>query len=108
MDSALTDKFKAKKALAIVICDAADVDGCVKKLGASATMVGKNNLLLSMGADKNRVDATRKLYLALIKAKWNLGEVNALVGVAAAGSGGAPGQSNLSRFSPAPAGRGGM
>ena len=108
MDAALAEKFKAKKALAITMCDPADVDACVKKLGAAAAVVGKNNLLLSMGASKDRADATRKLYLALLKAKWNRDEINAMVGVAAAGSAGAPGQSNLSRFSPAPAGRGGM
>ena len=108
MDAALAEKFKAKKALALVGCDAADVDGCVRKLGASAAVVGKNNLLLSMGASKDRADATRKLYIALLKAKWSRDEINAMVGVAAAGAPGAPGQSNLSRFSPAPAGRGGM
>jgi hypothetical protein len=108
MDAALAEKFKAKKALAIVVCDPADIDGCVKKLGTSAAAVGKNNLLLSMGASRDRADATRKLYLALVKAKWTPDEINAIVGVAAAGSGGAPGQSNVSRFSPAPAGRGGQ
>jgi len=108
MDAALAEKFKAKKALAIVGCDAADVDGCVKKLSASAAVVGKNNLLLSMGAHKDRAQSTRTLYIALLKAKWSRDEINAMVGVAAAGAPGAPGQSNLSRFSPAPAGRGGM
>ena len=108
MDSALAEKFKAKKALAIVFCDAADVDGCVRKLGASAAVVGKNNLLLSMGAHKDRVQATRTLYMSLLKAKWSRDEINTLAGVAAAGSPGAPGQSNLSRFSPAPVGRGGL
>jgi hypothetical protein len=107
IDAALADKFKAKKALSIVICDPADVDGCVKKLGAAAAVVGKNNVLLSMGASKDRSNATRKLYLSLLKANWTRDEINASVGVAAAG---AAGQSALSRFSPAPqgGGRGGM
>ena len=107
IDAALAEKFKAKKALSIVICDPADVDGCVKKIGAAAAVVGKNNVLLSMGASKDRSDATRKLYLSLLKAKWTRDEINASVGVAAAG---AAGQSVLSRFSPAPqgGGRGGM
>ncbi|MCX6537673.1 MAG: M20/M25/M40 family metallo-hydrolase [Acidobacteria bacterium] len=108
MDTAFAEKFKAKKALAIVVCDPADIDGCVKKLGASAAVVGKNNLMLSMGAHKDRAQITRTLYMSLLKAKWTRDEINAMVGVAAAGSAGAPGQSNLSRFSPAPAGRGGQ
>jgi hypothetical protein len=106
MDAALTEKFKTKKALAIVICEATNVDGCVAKVGAMATIVGKGNLLLSMGSHPTRNDATRKLYAALLKAKWSRDEINALVGVAAAATGGAPGQSNLSRFSPAQGGRG--
>ena len=108
IDAALAEKLKAKKALVIAGCDAADVEGCVKKLGSLAAVVGKNNLLLSMGAHKDRADATRKLYIALLKAKWSRDDINAVAGVAAAGAPGAPGQSNLSRFSPAPAGRGGM
>jgi hypothetical protein len=109
IDAALADKFKAKKALSIVLCEPADVDGCVKKLGAAAAVVGKNNLLLSMGASKDRAQATRALYMSLLKAKWTRDEINASVGVAAAGAAGAPGQSNLSRFSPAPGGgRGGQ
>jgi hypothetical protein len=108
IDAALVEKFKAKKALAIVMCDSADVDGCIKKLGATAAVVGKSNVLLSMGSGKDRAQATRTLYLSLLKAKWTRDEINAIVGVAAAGSPGAPGQSNLSRFSPAPGGRGGQ
>jgi hypothetical protein len=100
IDAALAEKFKAKKALAIVGCDPADVDGCIRKLGASAAVVGKANLLLSMGAGKDRADATRKLYIALLKAKWSRDEISAIVG------GGS--QSSLSRFSPLPAGRGAM
>ena len=96
MDSALVAKFKAKQALAIVQCDAADVDGCVRKLGATAAVVGKNNLLLSMGAGTNRAQSTRALYMSLLKAKWTRDEINGIVGSGA--------QSSLTRFSPAQGG----
>jgi len=92
MDAALAGKFSAKKALAVVLCDAADVDGCMKKLGAAAAAVGKGNVMLSMGAGPNRATATRTLYMSLLKAKWTAAEIAALV------------QGNVNRFSPAQGG----
>ncbi len=98
LDAALSDKLKKKNAAVVVECGPADVDGCVKRLGATGTVIGRNNLLLSMSAGQNRADAVQKLYLALVKSGWTKDEIGAMVGA---------GQTNnLSRFAPQGEGRG--
>ena len=106
MDAALLEKFKKNNALAVVECDAADVDGCVRQLNALKDAVGKNNVLVSVGAHKDRAAATQKLFLAALKAGWTKDELFAAAGQAAGrgGPGAAP-ANNLSRFGGAPAGR---
>jgi hypothetical protein len=106
MEAALVEKFKKNRAAAVVACEVADVDGCVQQVEAMKGWLGKENLLLSMGAGKDRAEATKKLYLGLVKAGWTNADINAMVGVGAPGAMGAAGPGNLARFSPAPAGRG--
>ena len=85
-------------------CDPADVDGCVRQLNALKDIVGKNNVLVSVGAHKDRAAATQKLFLAAVKAGWTKDELFAAAGRLPAGAGPAPrAPNNLSRF----AGRGG-
>jgi hypothetical protein len=106
MDAALLDKFKKNNALAALECDPADVDGCVRQLNALTGIVGKGNVLLSVGAGKDRAGAAQKLFLALVKAGWTKDDVFAAAGQSAGRGGpGAPAASNLSRFMAAPAGR---
>jgi Peptidase family M28/PA domain len=97
-DAAMADRLKKKNAIVIVDCSPTDVDGCVKRLGATQTLVGKNNLLLSMSSGQNRADAVQKLYMALVKAGWTKAEIGAMVGTGQ--------NNNLSRFMPPAQGRG--
>jgi hypothetical protein len=101
---ALVEKFKKNNALAVVECDAADVDGCVRQVETMNGVVGKNNLLMSVGAGANRATALKDLYLAFAKAGWTKDEIYAMVGQGGGGMG-TPAPNNLSRFSPAPTGR---
>jgi hypothetical protein len=106
MDAALLEKFKKNNALAVLECDSADVDGCVRQLNALKDVVGKNNLLLSVGPHKDRAAAARKLFLAAVKAGWTKDELFAAAGQAAGRGGpggGAP--NNLTRFGGPVAGR---
>jgi hypothetical protein len=106
MDAALVEKFKKNNALAVLDCDPADVDGCVRQLSALKDVVGKNNVLVSVGAHKDRAAATQKLFLAAVKAGWTKDELFAAAGQAAGRGGpGAPAPNNLSRFGGAPVGR---
>jgi hypothetical protein len=106
MDAALLDKFKKNNALAALECDPADVDGCVRQINTLKDVVGKGNVLLSVGAGKDRSTATQKLFLALVKAGWTKDEIFAAAGQAAGRGGpGAPAPNNLSRFMAAPVGR---
>ena len=107
MDAALLEKFKKNNALAVLECDPADVDGCLRQLNALKDVVGKNNVLVSVGAHTDRAAATQKLFLAAVKAGWTKDELFAAAGQAA-GRGG-PGEAppnNLGRFTGAPGGRG--
>jgi hypothetical protein len=106
MDVALVEKFKKNNALAVLECDAADVDGCVRQLNALKDVVGKNNVLLSVGPHKDRAAATQKLFLAAVKAGWTKDEVFAAAGqaVGRGGPGAAP-ANNLTRFGGAMGGR---
>ena len=106
MDAALAEKFKKNSALAVLECDAADVEGCVRQMNALKDVVGKNNVLVSLGAHKDRAAAAQKLFLGAVKAGWTKDELFAAAGQAAGRGGpggGAP--NNLSRFAGAPAGR---
>jgi hypothetical protein len=106
MDAALVEKFKKNNALAVLECDPADVDGCVRQMNALKDVVGKNNVLVSVGPHKDRAAATQKLFLAAVKAGWTKDELFAAAGQAAGRGGpggGAP--TNLSRFAGPPAGR---
>jgi hypothetical protein len=109
MDAALLDKFKKNNALAIVDCDAGDVDGCARQLNAAKDVVGKSNVLLSVGPGKDRADVTQKLFLALLKGGWTKTELDAATGAGGGRGGPGPGAVNaLSRFQAAPAGGRGM
>jgi hypothetical protein len=82
------------------------VDGCVRQLNALAGVVGKGNVLVSVGAHKDRAAATRSLFLAAVKSGWTKDELFAAAGQAAGRGGpggGAP--NNLSRFAGPAAGR---
>jgi hypothetical protein len=106
MDAGLVEKFKKNNALAVLECDPADVDGCVRQMNALKDVVGKNNVLVSVGPHKDRAAATQKLFLAAVKAGWTKDELFAAAGQAAGRGGpggGAP--NNLSRFAGPPAGR---
>jgi len=106
MDAALLEKFKKNNALAILECDPADVDACVRQLNALAGVVGKGNVLVSVGAHKDRAAATRSLFLAAVKSGWTKDELFAAAGQAAGRGGpggGAP--NNLSRFTGTATGR---
>jgi len=106
VDAALLEKFKKNNALAIVSCDAADVDVCVRQLNALKDVVGKNNVLVSVGPHKDRAAATQKLFLAAVKAGWTKDELFAAAGQAAGRGGpGAAAPNNLARFGGAPMGR---
>jgi hypothetical protein len=106
MDAALLDTFKKNNALAVLECDPADVDGCVRQMTVLSGVVGKTNLLVSVGAHKDRAAATQKLFLAAVKAGWTKDELFAAAGQAAGRGGpGGAGPNNLSRFGGAPAGR---
>jgi len=106
MDAGLLDKFKKNNALAALECDPADVDGCVRQINALKDVVGKGNVLLSVGAGKDRGAATQALFLALVKAGWTKDEIFAAAGQAAGRGGpGAPAANNLSRFGGTPVGR---
>ena len=109
MDGALLDKFKKNNALAVVDCDAADADGCVRQFNAAKDVVGKANVLLSVGPGKDRPAATQKLFIALLKGGWTKAELDAATGAAGGRGGPGPGAANaLSRFQPAPAGGRGL
>jgi Zn-dependent M28 family amino/carboxypeptidase len=106
MDTALVEKFKKNNALAVVECDPADVDGCLRQMNALKDLVGKHNILVSVGAHKDRAAATQRLFLAAVKSGWTKDELFAAAGQAA-GRGG-PGvvpANNLSRFGGAGGGR---
>jgi hypothetical protein len=106
MDPALVERFKKNNALAVVECDPADPDGCVRQLNALKDVVGKDNLLVSVGAHKDRPAATQKLFLAAVKAGWAKDELFAAAGqTAGRGGPGGAAPNNLSRFGGAPAGR---
>jgi len=105
-DADTVDKLKKNNGAVVVECDPADVDGCVRQLNALTGIVGKGNVLLSVGAGKDRAGAPQKLFLALVKAGWTKDEIFAAAGQAAGRGGpGAPAPNNLSRFMAAPAGR---
>jgi hypothetical protein len=109
MDAALLDKFKKNNALAVVDCDASDVDGCVRQLNAAKDVVGKANVLMSVGPGKDRAAATQKLFMTLLKGGWTKAELDAATGAAGGRGGPGPGAANaLSRFTPEPAGGRGM
>jgi hypothetical protein len=102
----LVEKIKKNNAVVVVECDAADAAGCVRQLDAMAKVVGKTNVLLSVGAHPNRAAGLKALYVALIKAGWKKEEINAAVGVSTGTMMGAQGTpNNLGRFQAAPAGR---
>jgi Zn-dependent M28 family amino/carboxypeptidase len=106
MDAALLEKFKKNNALAVLECDPADTDGCVRQMNALKDIVGKANVLVSVGPHKDRAAATQKLFLAAVKAGWSKDELFAAAGQAAGRGGpggGAP--NNLSRFGGAATGR---
>ena len=106
VDAALVEKFKKNNALAVLECDPADVDGCVRQLNALKDVVGKNNVLVSVGPHKDRAAATQKLFLAAVKAGWTKDELFAAAGQAAGRGGpGAPAANNLTRFGGPPVGR---
>ncbi|MFO7691696.1 MAG: M20/M25/M40 family metallo-hydrolase [Vicinamibacterales bacterium] len=106
MDAALLETFKKNNALAVLECDPADVDGCVRHLNALKDTVGKSNVLLSVGAHKDRAAATSKLFLAAVKAGWTKDELFAAAGQAAGRGGpGAAAPNNLTRFGGATAAR---
>ena len=106
MDAALLEKFKKNNALAVLGCDPADADGCVRQLNALKDVVGKSNVLVSVGPHKDRAAATQRIFLAAVRAGWTKDELFAAAGQAAGrgGPGGAP--NNLSRFMAAGGGRG--
>jgi Zn-dependent M28 family amino/carboxypeptidase len=107
MDGALLEKFKKNNALAVLECDPADAEGCVREMNALKDVVGKSNLLVSVGAHKDRAGATQKLFLAAVKAGWTKDELFAAAGQAAGRGGpGAAAPNNLSRFMAAGGGRG--
>ncbi|MGE5200063.1 MAG: hypothetical protein ACM3H9_10510, partial [Rhodospirillaceae bacterium] len=107
MDAPLLEKFKKNNALAVLECDPVDVGGCVRQLSGLAGIVGKGNVLLSVGPGKDRAAATQQLFLAAVKAGWTKDELFAAAGQAAGRGGpGAAAPNNLSRFMAAPAGRG--
>jgi hypothetical protein len=106
MDAALVEKFKKNNALAVLECDAADVAGCVGRMNALKDLVGKNNLLVSVSAHKDRAAATQKLFLAAVKTGWTKDELFAAAGQASGRGGpggGAP--NNLARFTGPATGR---
>jgi hypothetical protein len=106
MEAALVDKFKKNNALAVIECDAADVNGCVSRMNTLKALVGGSNLLVSVGAQKDRARATQQLFLAAVKAGWTKDELFAAAGQASGRGGpggGAP--NNLSRFAGPVAGR---
>ncbi len=98
LDAEMVAKLKKKNAAVVVECSPADVDGCVRRLGAMQALMGKGNLLLSLSGGPDRPGAIQKVYLALVKAGWTAAELNAMVGTGQ--------NNNLARFSPAPQGRG--
>jgi hypothetical protein len=107
MDAPLLEKFKKNNALAVLECDPADVSACVRQLSGLAGIVGKGNVLLSVGPGRDRAAATQQLFLAAVKAGWTKDELFAAAGQAAGRGGpGAAAPNNLSRFMAAPAGRG--
>jgi hypothetical protein len=101
----LAGKLKANKAVTVVECDPADLAGCVRQIGAMATAMGKDNLLISVATGANRDDALKALFFALAKAGWSKTEAYAATGVGVGGMMGQPANTNLSRFQPAPIGR---
>jgi hypothetical protein len=106
MDAALLEKFKKNNALAVLACEAADVEGCVRQLNALKDVVGKNNVLVSVGAAKDRAAATQKLFLAAVRTGWTKDELFGAAGQAAGRGGpGAASPNNLSRFAGPAAGR---
>jgi len=106
MDAALLEKFKKNNALAVLECDPADVDVCVRQMAVLSGVVGKNNLLVSVGAHKDRAAATQKLFLAAVRAGWTKDELFAAAGQATGRGGpGAAAANNLSRFGGPAAGR---
>jgi len=105
-DAALLEKVKKNNALAVVSCDAADVDGCVRQLTALKDVAGKSNVLVSVGPHKDRAAATQQLFLAAVKAGWTKDELFAAAGQAAGRGGpGAAATNNLARFGGATAAR---
>jgi hypothetical protein len=105
-DADTVDKLKKNNGAVVVECDPADADGCVRQINTLKDVVGKGNVLLSVGAGKDRGAATQKLFLALVKAGWTKDEIFAAAGQAAGRGGpGAPAANNLSRFMAAPVGR---
>ncbi|MEW5983813.1 MAG: M20/M25/M40 family metallo-hydrolase [Acidobacteriota bacterium] len=107
MDAALVEKFKKNRAAAAIACEVNDVAGCVQQLEAVKGWLGKENLLLSMGAGEDRDEATKTLYMGLVKAGWSAADINAMVGIGTPGEMGRATPGNLARFVPAAAGRGG-
>lgn len=101
MEASLVEKIKKNKGAVAVACEVGDVDGCLRQLEAMKGWLGKENLLISMAAGKGREDATKQLYLGLIKAGWTAAEIGSAVGVGAPGPMGRPTPGNLARFSPA-------
>ena len=107
MEAALLEKFKKNNALAVLECDPADADGCVRQMNALKDIVGKTNVLVSVGPHKERAAATQKLFLAAVKAGWTRDELFAAAGQAVGRGGpGAAAPNNLSRFMGAGGGRG--
>ncbi len=98
LDAEMAARLKKKNALVAVECDPFDVNGCVARLDAMKALMGKDNIALSMTAGKDRAEAAKNLYLALVKAGWTKDEIYAMVGVGPAGMMGMPSAGNLSRF----------
>jgi hypothetical protein len=94
----LAAKLKANKAVVVVNCDPADVTGCVQQIGAMQGAMGKDNLLISVGAGANRDDALKALFFGLAKAGWTKAEAYSATGVGVGGMMGQPANTNLSRF----------
>ncbi len=102
---ALVEKLKKNNALIVTSCEPGDLDACVRQAGTLAAAVGKGNVLLSVGAGDGRGEATKALYLALLKAGWTKVEIYAAAGTGAPGMMGMPTPGVLARFAESAPGR---
>jgi acetylornithine deacetylase/succinyl-diaminopimelate desuccinylase-like protein len=100
--ASVLDKLKKNNAAVAVDCDASDVGGCIRAIGAAASAVGRGNVLISVGAHPNRAAALKELYVGLYKAGWTKAEINGAAGVGAPGMMGVPSPGVLARFQAGP------